>query len=149
MQYCGMCVMQDVPGYICVHVPFMILNPNYFNTETPRLLLIHWPSTPLILFSFFHGVILFSIRVLIVFTMNLIFFGLLATCLGQTFKLTDFSELTPPSLNSLKRRSCEHSPTSRACWGDYSIDTDYYAETPHTGVTRGTVQILLRHWDMN
>ncbi|KAK0725494.1 laccase [Lasiosphaeris hirsuta] len=26
--------------------------------------------------------------------------------------------------------SCEHGPKSRKCWGDYSIDTDWYQETP-------------------
>ncbi|KAI0470081.1 Cupredoxin [Xylariaceae sp. FL0804] len=35
-----------------------------------------------------------------------------------------------------RRDSCEHTPTSRDCWGNYSIDTDYYLETPDTGVTR-------------
>ncbi|KAK3299649.1 putative extracellular dihydrogeodin oxidase/laccase [Chaetomium fimeti] len=30
---------------------------------------------------------------------------------------------------------CDNSPTSRNCWGNYSIDTDYYATIPHTGKT--------------
>jgi hypothetical protein len=91
-------------------------------------------------------IILFSVHVLIVFAMNLIFFSLLATCLGQSFVLKNFEpEPSPPTSNSLRRSSCENSPTSRSCWGEYSIDTDYYAETPQTGVTRGTVQILLRN----
>lgn len=34
------------------------------------------------------------------------------------------------------RASCENTATSRDCWGDYSIDTDYYTTTPDTGVTR-------------
>lgn len=31
---------------------------------------------------------------------------------------------------------CEHGPHSRGCWGDYSINTNYYDEAPHTGVTK-------------
>ncbi|EKG09558.1 Cupredoxin [Macrophomina phaseolina MS6] len=27
-------------------------------------------------------------------------------------------------------------PHSRKCWGNYSIDTDWYTETPYTGVVR-------------
>ena len=37
---------------------------------------------------------------------------------------------------ALTAGSCENGPNSRQCWGDYSIDTDYYEETPYTGVTR-------------
>lgn len=35
-----------------------------------------------------------------------------------------------------KRASCAHGPTSRQCWGDYDINTDYATVTPETGVTR-------------
>ena len=47
-----------------------------------------------------------------------------------------------------KRASCAHGPTSRQCWGDYDINTDYATVTPETGVTRevrmrGTSPILL------
>lgn len=31
---------------------------------------------------------------------------------------------------------CENTPTSRECWGQYSIDTDWYNVIPNTGVTR-------------
>lgn len=31
---------------------------------------------------------------------------------------------------------CEHSPISRACWGKYSIETDYTHVVPDTGVTK-------------
>ncbi|KAG9234870.1 putative laccase-2 [Amylocarpus encephaloides] len=34
------------------------------------------------------------------------------------------------------RQSCENTATSRSCWGDYSIDTNYYETVPNTGVTR-------------
>lgn len=36
--------------------------------------------------------------------------------------------------------SCENTATSRNCWGEYSIDTDYYQTTPDTGVTREVQQ---------
>jgi hypothetical protein len=35
-----------------------------------------------------------------------------------------------------KPRSCKNSHTSRRCWGDFSIDTNYYDVFPDTGVTR-------------
>lgn len=35
-----------------------------------------------------------------------------------------------------KRASCDNTATSRDCWGDYSIDTNWYDETPSTGVTK-------------
>src|ERR1700678_2132768 len=31
---------------------------------------------------------------------------------------------------------CENTPTSRQCWGNYSVDTNWYDDTPYTGVTR-------------
>ncbi|KAH8878910.1 hypothetical protein GQ53DRAFT_673202, partial [Thozetella sp. PMI_491] len=34
------------------------------------------------------------------------------------------------------RASCDNTATSRDCWGDYSIDTNWYEEVPDTGVTR-------------
>lgn len=37
---------------------------------------------------------------------------------------------------SAKRASCDNTATSRDCWGDYSIDTNWYDETPSTGVTK-------------
>ena len=39
---------------------------------------------------------------------------------------------------SLQSRSasCANTATSRGCWGEYSIDTNYYEEIPDTGVTR-------------
>lgn len=45
--------------------------------------------------------------------------------------------LLPDHESSLKpRQSCENTATSRSCWGNYSIDTNYYEEVPDTGVTR-------------
>ncbi|KAF8860413.1 laccase precursor [Acephala macrosclerotiorum] len=32
--------------------------------------------------------------------------------------------------------TCENTATSRSCWGEYDIDTDYYDVIPETGVTR-------------
>ncbi|KAJ4421842.1 laccase, multicopper oxidase, benzenediol:oxygen oxidorectuctase [Gnomoniopsis sp. IMI 355080] len=40
------------------------------------------------------------------------------------------------ALKPRQSTACENSPTSRSCWGDYSIDTDYYKEMFSTGVTR-------------
>jgi hypothetical protein len=31
---------------------------------------------------------------------------------------------------------CDHGPDTRRCWGNYSIDTNYYEVVPDTGVTR-------------
>ncbi|CZR66851.1 probable Laccase-2 [Phialocephala subalpina] len=42
-------------------------------------------------------------------------------------------------LNPIDRRqtaSCENTATSRDCWGNYSINTNYYDVTPDTGVIR-------------
>ncbi|XMA14740.1 hypothetical protein WAI453_007531 [Rhynchosporium graminicola] len=33
-------------------------------------------------------------------------------------------------------KACENTATSRHCWGNYSIDTDWYETFPETGVTR-------------
>lgn len=33
-------------------------------------------------------------------------------------------------------KRCTHSAEDRSCWGDYSIDTNYYEEAPDTGVLR-------------
>jgi FtsP/CotA-like multicopper oxidase with cupredoxin domain len=34
-----------------------------------------------------------------------------------------------------KRASCANTATSRNCWGDYDINTDYYTDGPTTGNT--------------
>jgi hypothetical protein len=33
-------------------------------------------------------------------------------------------------------RYCEHTATSRNCWGEYDVDTDYSEVFPDTGVIR-------------
>jgi len=33
------------------------------------------------------------------------------------------------------RQACENTPTSRECWGEYSLDTNYYEDIPDTGRT--------------
>lgn len=43
-----------------------------------------------------------------------------------------------------RETSCENTPTSRSCWGNYNIDTDYYNVVPDTGVTREVSQRLYR-----
>ncbi len=40
---------------------------------------------------------------------------------------------------------CEHEPTSRQCWGDYDVNTDYMDVTPDTGVTREVCGRLREH----
>jgi hypothetical protein len=65
-------------------------------------------------------------------------FTLLATCVYHSlvtaipFDLTSTGAALKPRQNS----SCENNATSRSCWGDYSIDTDWYSVTPDTGITR-------------
>ncbi|MCJ1312670.1 laccase, multicopper oxidase, benzenediol:oxygen oxidorectuctase [Agyrium rufum] len=49
----------------------------------------------------------------------------------------DISSTIPSStIQARKTTSCANTPTSRGCWGKYSINTNFYEETPHTGVTR-------------
>ncbi|KAK0734746.1 laccase precursor [Lasiosphaeria miniovina] len=43
--------------------------------------------------------------------------------------------LSIPAFDLQPRQSCDNTATSRSCWGDYSIDTNYYDETPDTGNT--------------
>ena len=45
------------------------------------------------------------------------------------------AQSTTTSSSSSTSTSCVNSATSRNCWGDYNIDTDYYSTTPDTGVT--------------
>lgn len=47
------------------------------------------------------------------------------------------ASVVPSTANLNPRTSCENTATTRSCWGDYSIDTDYYTVVPDTGVTRG------------
>ncbi|PQE21062.1 putative Laccase-2 protein [Rutstroemia sp. NJR-2017a WRK4] len=51
------------------------------------------------------------------------------------------SPITPGLLHARQNStnsttSCANTATSRNCWGDYSIDTNWYDVTPNTGVTR-------------
>ncbi|PQK16678.1 hypothetical protein BB8028_0006g09970 [Beauveria bassiana] len=39
-------------------------------------------------------------------------------------------------ISSIDHENCKHGPNSRGCWGDYSINTNYYNQAPDTGVTR-------------
>ncbi|KAK4194378.1 multicopper oxidase-domain-containing protein [Triangularia verruculosa] len=42
-----------------------------------------------------------------------------------------------PHLTPLKpRQGCENTPTSRECWGDFNLDTNYYTTWPETGETK-------------
>jgi hypothetical protein len=43
---------------------------------------------------------------------------------------------TPLATRAPLAKRCEHSATSRDCWGDYDLSTNYYDEAPDTGVVR-------------
>jgi hypothetical protein len=49
---------------------------------------------------------------------------------------TTFARSLHQSARQTTSTSCENTATSRSCWGDYDLDTDYYEVTPDTGVTR-------------
>jgi hypothetical protein len=38
--------------------------------------------------------------------------------------------------HSQRSEPCEHAATSRECWGDYNVDTDYSKIFPDTGIVR-------------
>ena len=60
------------------------------------------------------------------------------TALHSLVSANRFSFNTLPSTLSVRHKSpCENTATSRSCWGDYSIDTDWYTTIPSTGITRG------------
>lgn len=72
------------------------------------------------------------------------------TFLSASF-VVPLASAVPLSSNSLSttlnpRASCENTATSRSCWGEYSVDTDYYSVTPDTGVTRGKFRALCRYF---
>lgn len=43
---------------------------------------------------------------------------------------------TVETLLNRRDQYCENTASSRTCWGDYSIEDDWYVTTPDTGVTR-------------
>ncbi|CZT41233.1 probable Laccase-2 [Rhynchosporium secalis] len=62
-----------------------------------------------------------------------------ATLLAFSVCLATLASAIPlnTELNPLEpRKECENTATSRGCWGNYSIDTDWYETVPNTGVTR-------------
>ncbi len=64
-----------------------------------------------------------------------------STLLAASFcrSLASAIPLTSSTSNDFTTRqttSCDNTATSRSCWGDYSIDTDWYTLTPDTGVIR-------------
>lgn len=38
-----------------------------------------------------------------------------------------------------RQASCQNTATSRNCWGEYNVDTDYEETWPDTGVTREVI----------
>jgi hypothetical protein len=45
-------------------------------------------------------------------------------------------DISTPQQCSQYVNGTNNTPTSRGCWGSYSIDDNYYEVTPDTGVTR-------------
>ncbi|KEY64653.1 hypothetical protein S7711_02853 [Stachybotrys chartarum IBT 7711] len=65
--------------------------------------------------------------------------SLLTSLLGLTLVVSAASIplAEPDGLSSLQpRQECDNSATSRDCWGEYSIDTNWYDVLPDTGVIR-------------
>lgn len=61
--------------------------------------------------------------------------------LGLRAAMASVIRLSEPADNILRPRQnnsigCENTATSRNCWGEYDIDTNYYTTIPDTGVTR-------------
>ena len=52
----------------------------------------------------------------------------------QPYPLAGFT--TPSVSPASLPKGCSNGPHSRGCWGNYSIDTNYYEDPPRTGVTR-------------
>lgn len=78
------------------------------------------------------------------FIMKTTFIAFLATSLCTSLVAASpfphgAAHTTPRSTGLATRASCDNTATSRDCWGDYSIDTNYYETTVTTGVTRGIV----------
>ncbi|KAK5661815.1 hypothetical protein OQA88_9917 [Cercophora sp. LCS_1] len=48
-----------------------------------------------------------------------------------------YASVIPSSreMSLLPRQACEHGPKSRKCWGEHSIDTNYYEKVPDTNHT--------------
>ena len=42
-----------------------------------------------------------------------------------------FGDVEVMKPENVKRQFCEHTATSRGCWGDYSIDTNWYVTNFH------------------
>lgn len=70
------------------------------------------------------------------------FFILAALALGLRSATASVLRLNEPVDNVLRPRQnssstgCENTATSRSCWGEYDIDTNYYTTFPDTGITR-------------
>lgn len=87
-------------------------------------------TTPLILFAF-----------TIPFRPSFLTLSMNTLALSLLSAATSALALSVPSHHGVDhqvkpRASCENTATSRSCWGDYSVDTDYDTITPDTGVTK-------------
>lgn len=68
--------------------------------------------------------------------MKSLFFTALAFGMGASADVVRLNQQTELSLRPRQTTACANSATSRGCWGNYSIDTNYYTTIPDTGVTR-------------
>lgn len=79
-----------------------------------------------------------SLRLLHSLIMKSFFTSALAMAMGASATVIRLNPPAEPDLSLMPRQdaSCENTATSRSCWGDYDIDTNYYKTFPDTGVTR-------------
>ncbi|KAJ9136552.1 Multicopper oxidase [Pleurostoma richardsiae] len=68
--------------------------------------------------------------------MKLSLSSFLSLALGSSAISIPWPSSHEQSFSIKPRETCDNTATSRSCWGNYSIDTNYYEETPDTGVTR-------------
>lgn len=68
------------------------------------------------------------------------FFTFAALALGLRSATASVIRLDDVAENALRPRqdstNCENTATSRSCWGEYDVNTNYYTTFPDTGVTR-------------
>jgi hypothetical protein len=95
-----------------------------------------------------HSLAAFYRRVCQSFRAMKVFFGLLlfyiCAVAGLLIPQNNIrsSEIIGGEKVSARAISCENTATSRSCWGDYNIDTDYYDVVPDTGVTREVCVVI-------
>jgi len=56
--------------------------------------------------------------------------------LGLAYRVLGAIAAQEPGVIARRNEPCENTATSRRCWGEYSIDTDWLEVTPETGITK-------------